>query len=78
MVKRQAAGSPIIAGAHGINQGRMPVAGETPAGNLYILRAKSPSEDGGLHAQRRWSKARCGSGLRCSLHSTPCRWASRR
>jgi exodeoxyribonuclease V alpha subunit len=52
VVKRQAAGSPIVASAHAINQGRLLVARETPAGDLYILRAKSPSEDGGLHAQR--------------------------
>ncbi len=52
VVKRQAAGSPIVAGAHAVNQGRLPVARETPAGDLYILRAKAPNEDGGQHAQR--------------------------
>jgi exodeoxyribonuclease V alpha subunit len=52
VIKRQGEGSPIVEAAHAINQGHMPVANSTPSGDLYILRARPPSEDGGMHAQR--------------------------
>ncbi len=52
IIKRQAAGSPIVAAAHAINQGRVPVAGSTAAGDLYILRARPPSQDEGASVQR--------------------------
>jgi exodeoxyribonuclease V alpha subunit len=52
VIKRQGEGSPIIEGAHAINQGQLPVPRSTAAGDLYILRAKPASEDGGAHAQR--------------------------
>jgi exodeoxyribonuclease V alpha subunit len=74
VIKRQAAGSPIVAGAHAINHGRLPVARESPAGDLYILRAKSPSEDGGLHAQRLVVESAVRLGAQCSAHSTRRPW----
>jgi exodeoxyribonuclease V alpha subunit len=52
VIKRQGDGSPIVEAAHAINRGDMPAAGSTTAGDLYILKARSPTEDGGLHAQR--------------------------
>jgi hypothetical protein len=42
----------IVAAAHAVNQGKLPKAVTPLAGDLYILREKSPAEDGGLHAQR--------------------------
>jgi ATP-dependent exoDNAse (exonuclease V) alpha subunit len=73
VIKRQAAGSPIVAGAHAINQGKLPVARETPAGDLYILRGKSPSEDGSLHAQRLVveSAVRLGAQVLTPQHASP-------
>jgi ATP-dependent exoDNAse (exonuclease V) alpha subunit len=73
VIKRQATGSPIVAGAHPVNQGRLPVARETPAGDLYILRAKSPSEDGGLRAQRLIveSAVRLGAQVLTPQHASP-------
>ncbi len=52
VIKRQDEGSPIVAAAHAINHGHLPVARSTAAGDLYILRAKSATEDEGAHAQR--------------------------
>ena len=52
VIKRQGEGSPIVEAAHAINRGQLPVAGSTSAGDLYIVRAKPPGEDGGVHAQR--------------------------
>jgi exodeoxyribonuclease V alpha subunit len=52
VIKRQGEGSPIVEAAHAINRGDMPAAGSTAAGDLYILKARAPSEDGGVHAQR--------------------------
>jgi len=52
VIKRQDEGSPIVDAAHAINHGHLPVARSTAAGDLYILRAKSASEDEGAHAQR--------------------------
>jgi exodeoxyribonuclease V alpha subunit len=52
VIKRQGEGSPIVDAAHAINRGELPVARSTGAGDLYILRARSPAEDGGLHAQQ--------------------------
>ena len=52
VIKRQGDGSPIIDAAHAINDGQLPVAGSTTAGDLYILRAKATTEDDGVHAQR--------------------------
>ena len=52
VIKRQGEGSPIVDAAHAIHRGQLPVARSTAAGDLYILRARSPSEDGGVHAQR--------------------------
>jgi exodeoxyribonuclease V alpha subunit len=52
VIKRQDEGSPIVDAAHAINHGQLPVARSTPAGDLYILRAKSATEDDGVHAQR--------------------------
>jgi exodeoxyribonuclease V alpha subunit len=73
IVKRQAAGSPIVAGAHAINQGKPPVARTTDAGDLYILRARTPAEDGGLHAQRLVveSAARLGAQVLSPQHASP-------
>jgi exodeoxyribonuclease V alpha subunit len=48
----QGEGSPIVEAAHAINQGNLPVARSTAAGDLYILRAKPTNEDAGVHAQR--------------------------
>jgi exodeoxyribonuclease V alpha subunit len=52
VIKRQDEGSPIVDAAHAINRGALPVARSTSAGDLYILRARPASEDGGVHAQR--------------------------
>ncbi len=52
VIKRQNEGSPIVDGAHAINHGHLPAARSTNAGDLYILRAKSATEDEGAHAQR--------------------------
>ena len=52
VIKRQGEGSPIVEAAHAINQGQLPVARSTAAGDLYILRAKPTNEDAGVHAQR--------------------------
>ena len=52
VIKRQGEGSPIVEAAHAINHGDLPAAGSTAAGDLYILSARPPSEDGGVHAQR--------------------------
>jgi exodeoxyribonuclease V alpha subunit len=52
VIKRQGEGSPIVEAAHAINRGELPRGGSTPAGDLYILTARSPGEDGGVHAQR--------------------------
>jgi exodeoxyribonuclease V alpha subunit len=52
VIKRQGEGSPIIEAAHGINHGQLPVAGSNGAGDLYILRAKPPAADQGVHTQR--------------------------
>jgi len=52
VIKRQEEGSPIVAAAHAINRGGLPEARSTSAGDLYILRARPPAEDGGAHAQR--------------------------
>ena len=52
VIKRQGEGSPIVEAAHAINHGHLPVARSTAAGDLYILRAKPPTEDDGVHAQR--------------------------
>ena len=52
VIKRQGEGSPIVEAAHAINQGHLPVARSTAAGDLYILRAKPTNEDAGVHAQR--------------------------
>jgi exodeoxyribonuclease V alpha subunit len=52
VIKRQGEGSPIVEAAHAINQGQLPVARSTAAGDLYILRAKPTTEDEGKHAQR--------------------------
>src|SRR5579859_3285355 len=52
VIKRQGDGSPIVEAAHGINRGLLPVAASNPTGDLYILRARSPTEDQGIHAQR--------------------------
>ena len=73
VVKRQAAGSPIVAGAHAINQGKLPVARTSDAGDLYILRARTPVEDGGLHAQRLVveSAARLGAQVLSPQHARP-------
>src|SRR5262249_50674031 len=51
VIKRQGEGSPIVEAAHAINRGDLPVAGSTAAGDLYILKARAPAEDGGVHAQ---------------------------
>src|SRR5438034_4104333 len=52
VIKRQGEGSPIVDAAHAIHRGQLPVARSTAVGDLYILRARSTSEDGGVHAQR--------------------------
>jgi exodeoxyribonuclease V alpha subunit len=52
VIKRQGEGSPIVEAAHAINRGELPRGGSTAAGDLYILKARSPGEDGGVHAQR--------------------------
>jgi len=52
VIKRQDEGSPIVEAAHAINGGHLPVARSNAAGDLYILRAKSASEDDGANAQR--------------------------
>ncbi|MDQ6670848.1 MAG: AAA family ATPase [Chloroflexota bacterium] len=52
VIKRQGEGSPIVEAAHGINHGQLPVAGSNATGDLYILRARAPSEDQGVHAQQ--------------------------
>jgi exodeoxyribonuclease V alpha subunit len=52
IIKRQGDGSPIIDAAHAINHGRLPVAGSTIAGDLYVLVGKPTSEDDGVHAQK--------------------------
>ncbi len=56
-----------------MNRGRQPVARETPAGDLYILRAKAPTEDGGLHAQRLAvvSAVRLGAQVLTPQHASP-------
>ncbi len=73
VVKRQAAGSPIVAAAHAVNQGKLPTARESPAGDLYILRAKAPAEDGGQHAQRLVveSAVRLGAQVLTPQHASP-------
>jgi exodeoxyribonuclease V alpha subunit len=52
VIKRQGEGSPIVEAAHGINHGQLPVPGSNATGDLYILRARPPTEDQGVHAQR--------------------------
>jgi len=52
VIKRQGEGSPIVEAAHAINHGQLPVARSTATGDLYILRARPTSADGGVHAQR--------------------------
>jgi len=52
VIKRQGEGSPIVEAAHAINNGQLPMAHSTAAGDLYILRARPASEDEGVHAQR--------------------------
>jgi len=52
VIKHQDEGSPIVDAAHAINHGQVPLARSTAAGDLYILRAKSATEDEGARAQR--------------------------
>jgi exodeoxyribonuclease V alpha subunit len=52
VIKRQGEGSPIVEAAHAINRGELPRQASTAAGDLYILKARAPAEDGGAHAQR--------------------------
>ena len=73
VIKRQGDGSPIVEAAHAINRGELPVACSTAAGDLYILRAKPPTEDGGLHAQRLVveSAVRLGAQVISPQHTSP-------
>ena len=73
MIKRQGDGSPIVEAAHAINHGQLPVARSTAAGDLYILRARSTSEDGGAHAQRLVveSAVRLGAQVITPQHTSP-------
>ena len=73
VIKRQDEGSPIVAAAHAINRGELPVAHSTSAGDLYILRAKAPPDDGGVHAQRLVveSAVRLGAQVITPQHTSP-------
>jgi exodeoxyribonuclease V alpha subunit len=73
VIKRQGEGSPIVDAAHAIHRGQLPVARSTAAGDLYILRAKSTAEDGGVHAQRLAveSAVRLGAQVITPQHTSP-------
>ena len=73
VIKRQGEGSPIVEAAHAINAGRLPRAGSTAAGDLYLLRARPATADGGLHAQRLVveSAVRLGAQVITPQHSSP-------
>jgi exodeoxyribonuclease V alpha subunit len=73
VIKRQGEGSPIVEAAHAINHGQLPVARSTAAGDLYILKAKPPGEDGGLHTQRLVveSAVRLGAQVISPQHTSP-------
>jgi exodeoxyribonuclease V alpha subunit len=73
VIKRQGEGSPIVEAAHAINHGELPVARSTAAGDLYILKAKPPGDDGGLHAQRLVveSAVRLGAQVISPQHTSP-------
>jgi exodeoxyribonuclease V alpha subunit len=73
VIKRQGEGSPIVEAAHAINRGDLPLAGSTAAGDLYILKARPPSEDGGVHAQRLIveSAVRLGAQVISPQHTSP-------
>ncbi len=73
VIKRQGEGSPIVEAAHAINRGELPMAGSTDAGDLYVLKARAPTEDGGVHAQRLIveSAVRLGAQVISPQHTSP-------
>jgi len=73
VVKRQGQGSPIVDAAHAINQGHVPRAGSTAAGDLYIVRAASPANDGGVNGQQLVveSAVRLAAQVLTPQHSSP-------
>ncbi|MBV9582540.1 MAG: AAA family ATPase [Chloroflexi bacterium] len=73
VIKRQGEGSPIVEAAHAINRGEPPEAGSTSAGDLYILKARPPGDDNGMHAQQLIveSAVRLGAQVISPQHTSP-------